>query len=105
MAQDKKETPKKVVAKKTTQESAPDVEKRKGFPGKRRKKGEKKPNILKRIGGYFKGAWLELRQVRWPSRKQTWSLTLAVLLFSVLFGAMIFLIDALFVWIFNKVIF
>lgn len=70
-----------------------------------REKKSGKTNILRRIGGYFKGAWIELRQVHWPNRKQTWSLTLAVLLFSVLFGAMIFAIDALFVWLFNKVIF
>ena len=46
------------------------------------------------LGGYFKGAWLELREVRWPTRKATWSLTIAVLGFSALFTVIILLLDA-----------
>jgi preprotein translocase subunit SecE len=54
----------------------------------------KKPlSILAKIGGYFKGSWTELRQVRWPDRKATWSLTLAVLLFTGFFLALIVLLD------------
>ena len=29
-------------------------------------KREKKPNIFRRIGGWFKAAFLELRKVTWP---------------------------------------
>jgi preprotein translocase SecE subunit len=52
--------------------------------------------VIKSIGGYFKGAWYELRQVRWPDRKATWGLTLAVLLFTAFFVVLIVILDALF---------
>jgi preprotein translocase SecE subunit len=56
------------------------------------------------IGGYFKGAWFELRQVRWPSRKATWGLTLAVILFSLFFVVIIALLDLLFKSLFELII-
>ena len=56
------------------------------------------------IGGYFKGAWYELRQVRWPSRKSTWGLTLAVILFSLFFVVIIVLLDLLFKSLFELII-
>lgn len=46
------------------------------------------------LGGYFKGAWFELREVRWPTRKATWSLTGAVLVFTAFFMVLILLLDA-----------
>ena len=61
-------------------------------------------NIFARIGGYFKGAWVELRQVRWPNRRTTWSLTLAVLVFTAFFVVLIVLLDSLFSYIFNHLI-
>lgn len=39
------------------------------------------------FGGYFVGAWRELRQVNWPKRKTAWKLTMAVFLFSAVFSA------------------
>jgi len=63
-------------------------------------KVEKKPSKWARpfrsIGGYFKGAWQELKQVRWPNRRATWSLTLAVILFSAFFAVLILGLDTLF---------
>jgi preprotein translocase SecE subunit len=56
------------------------------------------------IGRYFKGAWVELRQVRWPSRKATWGLTLAVIVFSIFFVVIILLLDAFFKFIFELMI-
>ena len=56
------------------------------------------------IGRYFKGAWIELKQVRWPTRKATWGLTLAVILFSVFFVVLILLLDAFFKYIFELMI-
>lgn len=56
------------------------------------------------IGGYFKGAWVELRLVRWPNRRATWSLTLAVILFSVFFALIILGLDALFSYIFKRIL-
>ena len=54
--------------------------------------------------GYFKGAWYELRQVRWPSRKSTWGLTLAVILFSLFFVVIIVILDLLFKSLFELII-
>jgi preprotein translocase SecE subunit len=56
------------------------------------------------FGGYFKGAWFELRQVRWPTRRATWGLTLAVILFSAFFVVLILLLDALFKYLFEIII-
>lgn len=66
--------------------------------------GARRRNVFVRIGQYFKGSWFELRQVRWPNRKQTWQLTLAVIAFSLLLGGLIFGLDALFTWLFKEVI-
>lgn len=49
--------------------------------------------FFQRIGRYFKGSWYELKQVRWPTRKATWGLTIAVLIFSAFFVALIMLLD------------
>lgn len=54
--------------------------------------------------GYFKGAWYELKQVRWPNRKATWGMTLAVLLFSAFFITLILLVDAVFKYLFDLII-
>lgn len=56
------------------------------------------------FGGYFKGAWVELRQVRWPDRKATWGLTLAVILFSLFFALVIVGLDAAFSYLFKEVL-
>ena len=71
-------------------------------PKAKKSKGSFK--ILKSISGYFVGAWAELRQVRWPTRKATWGLTLAVILFSAFFTAMILLLDMLFKSLFEIII-
>ena len=61
-------------------------------------------NVFARIIGYFTGAWFELRQVRWPNRRATWALTLAVILFSIFFVVLIVLLDTFFKWIFEIII-
>jgi preprotein translocase SecE subunit len=61
-------------------------------------------NPFKAIGGYFAGAWYELKQVRWPNRKATWGLTVAVLAFSAFFVVLILLLDALFKYIFQLIL-
>lgn len=53
------------------------------------------------IGRYFAGSWYELRQVTWTDRKSTWSLTLAMLIFTGFFAALILLLDALFKFLFQ----
>lgn len=42
---------------------------------------------------YFRNSWKELRQVTWPNRRETWQLTLAVIIFSVIFGVLIAVVD------------
>jgi preprotein translocase SecE subunit len=56
------------------------------------------------IGGYFKGAWFELKQVRWPNRRATWSLTGAVLLFTAFFVVLVVLLDVLFKFLFELIL-
>lgn len=83
---------KAVTAKKVTKKTTPVAE------------PNESKNIFARIGGYFKGAWVELRQVRWPNRKATWALTLAVIIFSIFFMVLITLLDTFFKWIFEIII-
>lgn len=64
----------------------------------------KKRNPFKAIKDYFVGAWRELRQVRWPDRKATWGMTVALLLFTVFFVVVILLLDTLFKYIFQLII-
>lgn len=56
------------------------------------------------MGRYFKGAWQELRQVRWPNRRATWSLTAAMLVFTAFFVVLILLLDALFKYLFQLIL-
>ncbi len=65
---------------------------------------EPKKNILQKFFGYFKGAWFELRQVRWPNRRATWGMTAALLIFTGAFSAFILLIDLLWEYLFKLLI-
>lgn len=65
---------------------------------------DKKAGLLARLVTYLKGAWAELKEVRWPNRKSTWELTLAVLGFSTFFVILILLLDALFKYLFTLMI-
>lgn len=53
------------------------------------------------LGRYLRDSWRELRQVRWPNRKATWKMTLAVLVYCAIFIIFIMLLDALFTFIFD----
>ena len=53
------------------------------------------------LGRYLRNSWRELRQVRWPTRKATWKMTLAVLVYCAIFIVFIMLLDALFTFIFD----
>ncbi|MDO5451972.1 MAG: preprotein translocase subunit SecE [Candidatus Saccharibacteria bacterium] len=56
------------------------------------------------LGRYIKASWQEIRQVRWPSRKATWKMTGAILIYAALILAIILLLDALFTFIFNNIL-
>lgn len=64
----------------------------------------KRNNPIKATGGYFKGAWYELKQVRWPNRPATWSMTAALLGFTAFFAVLILLLDALFKYVFQLIL-
>lgn len=53
------------------------------------------------FGRYLRDSWREIRQVRWPNRKATWKMTLAVLVYVALFMIFLTLIDMLFTFIFD----
>lgn len=59
--------------------------------------GEEKGGLI----GYFKGAWYELKQVQWPTRKATWGMTAAMLAYTAFFVVLILLLDALFKYLFE----
>jgi preprotein translocase subunit SecE len=62
------------------------------------------PRPVAATGGYFKGAWVELRQVRWPNRRATWSLTGAVIAYSAFFVLCVLLLDAAFKYLFELIL-
>ena len=64
---------------------------------KNAEKGDKKV-------GYFRGAFRELRQVRWPNRKETWKMTLSVIIYVIILAAAIMLLDALLQLIFKQLL-
>ncbi|MBR2994288.1 preprotein translocase subunit SecE [Candidatus Saccharibacteria bacterium] len=69
---------------------------------------EKKPFILVRpfvyLWRYIRDSWRELRQVRWPNRKATWKMVLAVLIYTAIFVVFISLLDLFFTWLFNLIL-
>ncbi|MBQ9017945.1 preprotein translocase subunit SecE [Candidatus Saccharibacteria bacterium] len=53
---------------------------------------------------YLRESWREIRQVRWPNRKATWKMVLAVLVYTAIFVILISLLDLLFTWLFNLIL-
>jgi len=76
--------------------------------GERKNNSGKKPFILFRpfaaFFRYLREAWGELRQVRWPNRKATWKMVLAVLIYTAIFVVFISLLDLFFSWLFNLIL-
>ena len=75
---------------------------------KAQKESNKKPFVLFRpfivLGHYLKDSWVELRQVRWPNRKATWKMVLAIFVYTALFSAFLVVMNLLFDLIFNKLL-
>ena len=106
---DDKQVVRKVSTTKTTKAAATPSKKPVKKASKTTKSQPKKPVfILFRpfvaLGRYFRDSWRELRQVRWPNRRATWALTLAVILFSLFFVVFIMLFDWLFNYLMQEVI-
>ncbi|MBR3320176.1 preprotein translocase subunit SecE [Candidatus Saccharibacteria bacterium] len=68
----------------------------------------KKPFILFRpfvaFGRYLRDSWRELRQVRWPNRKVTWKMVLAVFVYTAIFITFLVVVDILFDWLFSLIL-
>ena len=71
---------------------------------KKPRKKAKGQSVSSRIGGYFGGAWYELKQVHWPDRRNSWALTIGLIIFTLIFIAIILLLDALFQYLFGLVL-
>ena len=71
---------------------------------KAEKKAERKKAKANKEPGYFRGAFQELRQVRWPDRKSTWKMVISVIVYVVAIAVFIMLIDALFTFLFNQLL-
>ena len=102
MAKEATKDTKSAAAKQSSKKQVTKAKKNAGDKPARAPRKWTKP--FRAIGTYVKGSWYELRQVRWPNRKQTWALTLAVILFSLFFGVVIFLLDFGFTVLFKEVI-
>lgn len=85
------------VAKKTTTNARQKASTKQQVAASKKARGTEKV-------GYFKGAWQELKQVRWPDRKSTWEMTFAVILFTAFFVLFVLLLDAGFKYLFDLVI-
>ncbi|MDO5478236.1 MAG: preprotein translocase subunit SecE [Clostridia bacterium] len=66
---------------------------------------EKKGNIFKRIGRFFKDVKAELKKVTWPTKNQAVKNTAVVLVFLIVIGLFVFLIDLLFQGVFGNRLF
>jgi len=99
-----------IVTRIKANDSKPNTKKKSAVKAKKVKKvSENKPapkglGWLWSLGGYFKGAWYELRQVRWPNRRATWGLTGAVLVFTTFFVIVVVLLDILFKFLFELIL-
>lgn len=67
-------------------------------------KNVRTPGWLRAAGGYFKGAVQELREVRWPTRRATWGMTFAIIIFTAVIGALILGLDFGFEQLFKRIL-
>ena len=87
------DSPKKTVKKKSTTK-----------PARVTQKAETDSGMRDSFVGYFKGAWVELKMVRWPTRANTWIMTGTVIGFTLLLTTLILLLDAGFNWVFEQIL-
>ena len=92
---------------KTAEKSSKPSTKAKRTDNKSAKRTEK-PFILFRpfiaLGRYIRDSWRELRKVEWPSRRATWKMTLAVIVFCVIIGVLVLVLDWASQWLIQEVI-
>ena len=93
--------------KKADREAAKKLEKAEKKAAQKGEKDIKEVFVLFRpfvaLGRYIRDSFRELRQVRWPNRKETWKLVLSVIIYVVLIAGFIMLLDVLFNFIFSQI--
>ena len=67
------------------------------------KNSKSRRNPLSAITGYFRGAWQEIKQVRWPDRRSTWGMVGALIVFTAALFLVIILLDYGFAWLFKLI--
>lgn len=67
------------------------------------KNSKSRRNPLSTITGYFRGAWQEIKQVRWPDRRSTWGMVGALIIFTAALFLVIILLDYGFAWLFKLI--
>lgn len=67
-------------------------------------KSLKRINPIRALGSYIKAAFREIKLVKWPTRKETWAMTLAVLIYGLIMIAVVLLFDNIYDWLFKLVI-
>ena len=67
------------------------------------KNSKSRHNPLSAIAGYFRGAWQEIKQVRWPDRRSTWGMVGALIVFTAALFLVIILLDYGFAWLFKLI--
>ena len=61
---------------------------------KQERKAEKKPGLFRRLGNYLGEVRSEMRRVVWPSKEELKSYSIAIVVMLVVFGIVIWLVDA-----------
>lgn len=67
------------------------------------KSSKSRRNPLNAVAGYFRGAWQEIKQVRWPDRRSTWGMVGALIVFTAALFLVIILLDYGFAWLFKLI--
>lgn len=67
------------------------------------KNSKSRRNQLNAVAGYFRGAWQEIKQVRWPDRRSTWGMVGALIVFTAALFLVIILLDYGFAWLFKLI--
>ncbi len=51
---------------------------------------------MRKVRQFIKESWIEFKKVRWPSRKELWGLTVAVITASIILAIFVGIIDSIF---------
>ena len=100
-------TRKKVVVKDKKTEKTKRVEAKMAKKSEKKTEGKKTFILFRPFVAFFRylrDSWREIRQVRWPNRKATWKMVLAVLVYTALFIILISLLDLFFTWLFSLIL-